>query len=246
MKALVKLAVGGIIAMTFATSAFAQQLQLSNAMRTQAGRLYLAQMGINAGTPAAEVSQILGRLSQAELAAVSRTVGAFNAKFVNGNVAANEASANSIFKPNGQLLVVVAANSANINRDGVSTAAGPSCSVRDLAEKLTVGTRVSLADAERAIKFWGARISVGTCNAEAGGLVGYAVSARENFLEAAISGMDKLQRMGDYSQVSLKETWAEALALAKNNDANAVATTPAAERGTVDALHGCQLLRLQN
>ncbi len=249
MKALLKLAVCGLLAVAVTTQANAQgAAQVSNVLKTQAGRTYLAQMNITAATPAAEVANILKGLSAAEAAAVSRAINLFNARYVANNPAANEAAANNVFKPNGQLLVVVAANSATTSRDGVNTAVqGPSCSITDLANKLSAGTKISALNAEAALKFWGSRITIGTCQADAGGLVSYNASARENFLEAAILGMDKLQRMGDYSGVSLKETWAEMLAIAKSNDAGAVATNAAQERGTVDSLqNSCGILALPN
>ncbi len=125
--------------------------------------------------------------------------------------------------------------------------AGQNCSsVEQLASKLSADTRVSYADALAALQFWGGRITIGSCNAEAGGLLSYNAQARGNFLEAAVEGMKILNGRKDFSAEKAQQVWAEALASAKNNDGKEK-TSAAAELATVKALQdNCGILKLTN
>lgn len=123
-----------------------------------------------------------------------------------------------------------------------SQAQGQSCSVEELASKLITDTGVSYANALAALKFWGSSITVGTCGS-AEGLVGYNAQARENFLEAAVNGMNILNGRKVTGEEA-KKVWADSLAFAKNNDGGEK-TTAAAEVATVEALQkNCNILRL--
>lgn len=125
-------------------------------------------------------------------------------------------------------------------------AQGQVCSLQELASNLVKDTRVSYADAYAALQFWGSRISIGTCSADAGGLLSYNAQARNNFLKAAVAGMNTLNGKKDFSGEVAKQTWAQALADAKN-EAGGEKTTAAAELATVEALqNNCQILRLSN
>lgn len=122
-------------------------------------------------------------------------------------------------------------------------APGQACSVEQLASKLVVDTRVSYADALAALKFWGSSVTVGTCGSSEEGLVGYNAQARENFLEAAVNGMNILNGRKVTGEEA-KKVWADSLAQAKNNDGGEK-TTAAAEIATVESLQkNCNILRL--
>lgn len=254
MKALVKLAICGMIAV--AMQAHAQSAQLQGVARTQAGKAFLSQMGLGANATAAELAAAMNKmkLSPVQQAAITKAIGQFNSQAVAGNgtsvATRNEEIAKSLFGKAGELLKPTT-QANNADNTAVAKAAAMTCSREELATKLSAGTSVSYADALAALNFWGARISVGTCSpsadVEAAGLIGYGPAARENFLQAAVAGMNKLQGMKDYSGVSLTTTWEEALKVAFADDAGAVPVSSAKAAEVVASLKNkCHILELPN
>ncbi len=155
MKALVKLAVCGILAV--AVQANAQSLQLGQFARTQTGQAFLRQMGLGANATAAELTAAMNRmnLSAAQQAAVTKAISQFNQQAVAGNNAAavsrNEQIAQAIVAPKGQVLPVTAL-ADNASRDAVSAAGAPQCDASSVASALSARGGITFAAAEAAEK----------------------------------------------------------------------------------------------
>lgn len=155
MKALVKLAVCGILAV--AVQANAQSVQLGQFARTQTGQAFLRQMGLGANATAADLTAAMNRmsLSAAQQASVTKAITDFNKQAVTGTNAAavsrNEQIAQAIVAPKGQVLAVTALSN-NASRDAVSAAGGAQCDAASVASALSARGGISFAAAEAAEK----------------------------------------------------------------------------------------------
>ncbi len=143
MKAFMKLAVCGFIALAVQSQAFAQaaQAQLEKLATTRMGQQFLQQtLGVSSMT-AADLNAAMAKLSGAEQAALLSLVNKFNSGYVAGNSiqakSQNEQLAKSIFAPKGQMIQLAAVVKDTTTRSAVDEALnGQTCGINDKDEEI--------------------------------------------------------------------------------------------------------------
>ena len=200
MKAMIKVAVCGILAAALNTTANAAVIQLEEAAglalsKTSTGQQVASKLGIAApaSATASEITSKIMALPVGEREQVAAAINSYTKGLVSTNGAAakvaNEKLAASIFNAsNFRLTATQAAVTAATSRAtvvGAPTVDGPSCSQQQIASDMIAGTKISYADAMAVVQ--SGAISLGDC---AHGLLGVAAQARENAIKI---GLYKLQ-----------------------------------------------------
>ncbi len=99
----------------------------------------------------------------------------------------------SISKPGVKPVSSVPAVASDLSNQGAEAA---SCK-GDLADQMTTGTNVNVAQVREATRFWGSNITLGKCqgsNKAAKGAAGYDPEARTHLLNAEVNAMNDLER----------------------------------------------------